>query len=559
LDLRQLRRALLALAILALVAPTPASAARSPGYNLTSHQAIEIARTDPKVAAEEAKWGHLSPSATTKDATWQVGFYKGDRELVLVVVDDATGAITESWTGYQVAWQMARGYPGAFGRKLNAPYVWLPLCALFICGLWDWRRWRRWAHVDLAMLLAFGVSHYFFNRADIGVSVPLVYPVLLYLLVRMLWIGFRGRGEGLRPSLSVGWLALGVIFLLAFRVALNVADSNVIDVGYSGVVGGDRAIHGKPMYGEGAFPSDNASGDTYGPANYYAYVPFDLAWPWSGSWDSLPAAHAASIAFDLLAAAGLFLLGRRIRPGPAGTRLGVILAYAWAAYPYTAFALESNSNDTLVAVLVIGALLLISSAVGRGVMAALAALTKFAPFALAPLLAVGLREERRPADEASSDARAVGGTDWRGVAIFSLAFAVAAGLLLAWPATNPGLSTFWHRTISFQANRNSPFSVWGQTDLGWLHTTVEALTVALAVAVAFVPRRRDLRQVAALGAAVMVATELCADHWFYLYIPWFFPLVAVALALAPVREVVPVEAKEQVEEGKAPLPAAARA
>ena len=37
--------------------------------------------------------------------------------------------------------------------------------------------------------------------------------------------------------------------------------------------------------------------------------------------------------------------------------LGVALAYAWVAYPYTAFVLESNSNDTLVALACVGALL----------------------------------------------------------------------------------------------------------------------------------------------------------------------------------------------------------
>ena len=30
-------------------------------------------------------------------------------------------------------------------------------------------------------------------------------------------------------------------------------------------------------------------------------------------------------------------------------------------------------------------------------------------------------------------------------------------------------------------------------------------------------------------AAVIVATQLGIDHWFYLYIPWFFPLVMLVL------------------------------
>jgi hypothetical protein len=34
---------------------------------------------------------------------------------------------------------------------------------------------------------------------------------------------------------------------------------------------------------------------------------------------------------------------------------------------------------------------------------------------------------------------------------------------------------------------------------------------------------------AAACAAVIVATQLAIDHWFYLYIPWFFPLVMLAL------------------------------
>src|SRR6476659_7975675 len=104
---------------------------------------------------------------------------------------------TTTWHGYQATWEMARGYSGAFGHRLNAPYVFLPLCAFFLVGLLDWRRPWRVANLDLLVLLGFGISHIWFNRGEIGVSVPLQYPPLLYLLARALWIGFRGRGEGL--------------------------------------------------------------------------------------------------------------------------------------------------------------------------------------------------------------------------------------------------------------------------------------------------------------------------------------------------------------------------
>ena len=200
----------------------------------------------------------------------------------------------------------------------------------------------------------------------------LVYPPLVYLLVRML--ALRGSGGAARPRVSPGlprllvppaWLAIGVVFLLGFRIGLNVTDSNVIDVGYAGVIGAQRIAHDRPLYG--AYPSDNEHGDTYGPVNYEAYVPFQQVFGWSGHWDDLPAAHAAAIVFDLLAIALLFLFGRRVR----GPGLGIVLAYAWVSYPFTLFALESNSNDSLVAVLILAALLVASSPPARGMFAAL--------------------------------------------------------------------------------------------------------------------------------------------------------------------------------------------
>ena len=184
------------------------------------------------------------------------------------------------------------------------------------------------------------------------------------------------------PHAPLTLLVVGLVFLTAFRIGLNVADSNVIDVGYAGVVGADRIVDGDKLYGEG-FSDDVERGDTYGPVTYLLYVPFEQALPWSGRWDDLPAAHGAAISFDLLVLGGLLLLGRRLRPGRDGVALGVALGYAWVAYPYTTFVLESNSNDSLVALGCVGALLAASLArdyaagLWTGVAVALGAAAKF--------------------------------------------------------------------------------------------------------------------------------------------------------------------------------------
>ena len=164
------------------------------GYQRTAKQVIAIASRAEKVEAERGHHRSFEPTAYTRGpGRWQVSWFDGRREVAQVRVDDATGAILEQWTGDQVAWTMARGYEGAFGRKLNAPYVWIPLCLLFLAPFVDPRRPLRILHLDLLVLLGFGVSHVFFNRGEIDTSVPLVYPVLLYLLARLLWVGFRPR------------------------------------------------------------------------------------------------------------------------------------------------------------------------------------------------------------------------------------------------------------------------------------------------------------------------------------------------------------------------------
>jgi len=96
---------------------------------------------------------------------------------------------------------------------------------------------------------------------------------------------------------------------------------------------------------------------------------------------------------------------------------------------------------------------------------------------------------------------------------------------------------FYDRTLRTQITRESPFSLWdwaqyharGIPDLHIVQRVLQVLLVVGAVAVAFVPRTKTPLQLAALTGALLIGFEVVLTHWFYLYIPWFFPFVVFAL------------------------------
>ena len=379
---------------------TPADLAR-----LDEDEAVSLALDDPKIA----DWLERYPPdpSTSGDyeeetRTWVVKVWSGEAgQVAQAVVEDPTGRVTEAWTGPQVAWKMARGREGAFGGKtLLEPYVWLAFCLVFLVGLADLRKPLSTRNLDLLALLGFSVSLVFFDRGEIFRSVPLAYPVLAYLLGRGVWVGFGRRSETLTSVWPTWVLAAAAVFLLGFRVGLNLeAPRGVIDVGLAGVVGADRILDGEAPYGnmpqrgtlEPCGPEDAEGqvreriqtngrceaaierGDTYGPVSYLAYVPAVVLFDWSGKWDSLPAAHATSIAFDALAVIALSLVGLRF----GGRRLAVLLAFGWAAYPFTAYTLNANTNDAIMPVLLLVGFWLVTSDWARGSFFALAGWTKF--------------------------------------------------------------------------------------------------------------------------------------------------------------------------------------
>ncbi len=579
-------------AVVALVAAGGAAAATSPRYDergnlieaplvppppapaLTEEEAIGLATANEKIAGWIARYpaDGLTDDASFDESssTWLVKVWSDEPDagqIVLARVDDATGRVTEAWTGPQVAWTMARGSKGSFGRGINKDWIWWPLAAVFFVGLANLRRPLSMRNLDLLVLLSFSASWWFFNEGDIFTSVPLAYPPLVYLLLRMLWIGLRGRAPRAdRPVWPVWLLAIVAIFLIGFRFGLNVADSNVIDVGYAGVIGAQRIVdQGEMPYGHmpvregeecgpadstgsvreriqenGRCESANDRGDTYGPITYIGYIPGYLAYGWSGKWDDLPAAHFTALLFDGLTLAGLALVGWRL----GRARLAAMLVFAWAAYPFTQYVSSTNSNDAILPCFLVWGFWLATSPLARGLFVGLASFAKFAAFLLAPLWLSYPDGLRRP----------------RAIVLFAGGFVLAAVLgfwvLLLEPGPVEAARVFYDRTFGFQLDRDSPFSIWGwdvypgYPDLSLPQTALKAALVASAVALAFVPRRKTPIQLAALSAFLLIGFEIVLTHWFYLYLPWFLPLASIALLALPARGAE--EPAEQADEHPVP-------
>jgi hypothetical protein len=518
---------------------------------LTEQRAEQIFLADPKVRdwldRYPTKGRTVQAEFQDDDSTWRVKVWWGEAgQIADGKVDDRSGVVTEAWTGPQVAWKMARGGPGAFGgRDINKPIVWFGFCLVFLIGLADLRRPLSLRNLDLIALLSFAASLWFFNRGDIFTSVPLAYPPLLYVIARMAWIGTTARLKPSRPVWPVWVLVAATVFLAGFRIGLNIETSNVIDVGYAGVIGADRIVHGEAPYGHmpvqgnlkacgpadaegeirervqtnGRCEASNDRGDTYGPVSYLAYVPGYAFFGWTGKWDDLPAAHFTSLAFDVLCLLGLALVGWRF----GGQRLAATLPFAWAAYPFTQYASSSNTNDTILPALLIFGFFFAAQPALRGGFAALAGWTKFAALVIAPLWAT----------YPEWNTRRVG----RYVVGYLVGSALAFSVLLLEPNVIDAARTFWDRTLGWQLGRESPFSIWdwgqyharGIPDLHFPHQFVKGLVLAGALAAAFVPRRKSPLQLAALTAALIAGFELVLTHWFYLYLPWFFPFAIFAL------------------------------
>ncbi len=124
------------------------------------------------------------------------------------------------WTGPQATAPFAHG---GFSWAVTNWIVLLPASLLFLLPFLDPRRLRRMVHLDALAVLAFLVSWVLLAQEHLSAAVWLAYPPLIYLLVRLLRIGFGRSSAGgrLAPLLSMRTLMVGLPLLLVARIVLS--------------------------------------------------------------------------------------------------------------------------------------------------------------------------------------------------------------------------------------------------------------------------------------------------------------------------------------------------
>lgn len=489
--------------------PAPASG-HVHGFKVSERRAVEVARHTAAVRRLAAQRGAaLVPHPLVFVRSWVVNFTRSGRVVASVQLNGRTGAVEQVLSGRELTWpQIYHGVHSAQGHRVNFGIALLTAIFLLPFARPPFRR----AHFDLLVLVSLEISFFIAAHGNVWLATPLLYPPLLYFVFRLVSLARSGgRDAGLDSWMPTRWLVVSLVLVLAGRYAYDAIDGFVSDVGYASLYGADSIKHGYDIYS-----SAPASGnlDTYGPFAYLAYVPFTLIIPFDLTRQAgVGAAQLGAIFFDLATVVGLVLVGRQIRD----LRLGCLLAWGFAAFPLTFLPLTSNTNDALVAALLTWLLFVAASPAWRGLLLGLAAATKFAPVVLAGVfLRTGPGRGVRHA-----------------LAYVGVAIATAGVLVFAY-LPDGGLREFYDATLGFQFTRQSPFSMWGLHP-SWqpAHVAVVVLAAGLTIAAIRVPRQRMPTALAAMGAAVIIAAQLTAIHWYWFYVPWFLPYLLVAVLSGP--------------------------
>ena len=496
---------------------------------IAPQRAIAAARHDPLIEAGLRGVGHpIEAVATPVDAQLErVVFSQGGRILAEAAVDRRAGVSQElSYRSLQVPYGSKLAYQPWLLGLLGAVFV---LCTAVV-------PLRRARNLDVLALLSFLAPMILLQLRYVDLSVISAVPGLLYLLVRCLRIALATSPEATSPPqralfdvLTVRWeparrirtlrLMLGALVLVFVMVC--VSSSGPVDVVFALMEGATRIVHGVLPYGH--MPSDVVHGDTYPLLSYLLYAPLAAVSPVRDNWDSvdlglgLTAVCAVAVALML---AGRSALPRRRLAASPGDGGSLRSAVAWLSFPPLLAIASTGTSDVVLAVMLLGAVILWHRPRAAAGMLAAATWFKLAPAVLIPPFLASLRGRRL------SGALAV----IAGVSVGMLAVLLALG-------GAAGVRDMI-QAVGWQFHRGSPQSLWAVLGLGALQPLGQATVLGLIAGASVLVRGDEAFseqpvRVAALVAAVIIALQLSADYWAFLYLAWIVPPLGICLLGSP--------------------------
>jgi Glycosyltransferase family 87 len=513
---------LLAGVVVALVAGTALTVVHgAPRPVVPAPAAIAASRADPVVerALLGSGWNRVSVSPLDRSLE-RVAFWKGSQVVVEVAVNAHRQVVQEQdfsrakvpygdWLAYQPA--LLIGLSLVFGLvTLVTP-------------------WRRMRNLDALVALSLLVSVVLFQHRYVNSSLLAAAPVLAYLAARCAWRAL-GPGRAAAPSTPlltalatragptgrIRWLrvTLGVVTLIF--VMVGISSPFPVDVTYAVMEGATALIHGALPYGH--MPPGILHGDTYPILSYALYTPLALIGPVRAQWDSVDGALAVAVLAALLAAWSALrsVAGQRVRRSPEAEEAGLRAALAVLTFPAVLITASTGTTDIVLAAMLGAALLLWRRPAAAAATLALAGWFKLAPFGLVPVLLAPLRGRRLAA------ALGVFGAISAAVLLLVVALGGAHG---------PGEMI---RAVEFQFVRGSLQSVWSALGIESVQPLAQAGVLGLmAAATARLWREPGLAsdpgRIAALSAALLIALQLAANYWAFLYLAWVVPLLSVGL------------------------------
>jgi hypothetical protein len=437
----------------------------------------------------------------------RVSFFKGQRAVAEVAVSP-NGAVI----GVQA---FDKTYVRAGNPTIQHGWV-LLIGALVFFLLLARRPFASLRNLDLLAVSSLALTIWTVNQRLFAITMILGVGLMSYLLARCLRVAARPAadpGEGFLINMGIdgpGFLRLVVGAFAVLAVLATIPGGQVGDVSEASMSGATQLLDGNIPYGN--IMDGIIHGDTYPIFAYVLYAPAALIWPVHDLFDNLDGGLWIAAIAMLAAAFALFRSAKVADDEGAGLRH----AAAWLIFPPVLVSASAGSNDLPTAALLAWAVATFAYAGRSSGWLSAAAWAKVVPVFVLPLWLARFR-----------------GAELKRALIGPVVLTAAMLVLLLALGGYDGLHKMFD-AIAFQSDRGSQLSFWVVTGAPALQIMVQAAGFALAAAGAVaVWRSTDLAsslvRVCAVSAAVLLTFEIGASYWSYAYLPWAYPLLAVAL------------------------------